>query len=309
MIAFAFPGQGVQRPGLGRPWTRHPSWALVEQCAAGCGLDLERLLTADLPRGVVAATENAQPAVLVASLLAHDALVAAGVRPDLCVGHSLGEVTALAAAGVLDAAVVARLVGDRGRAMADAAAEVDGAMTAVSGLSAAEVSRCCTDPARVWVATDNAPEQVAIAGHRTHVDRTARICSSRGARTVVPLDVAGAFHTPMMRPAVDRLAPVVAALPSSEPLVPVLSAVDAQLHAERSGWQERVLAQLVEPVRWREASETAVDAGLTTVVEIGPGHVLRNLLRRRWPQLRVLSVATPDDVVAVAEALRPVQAG
>lgn len=303
MIAFAFPGQGVQRAGLGLAWSAHPAWDLVDAVSEACAVDVEHLLLDDVSSGDLAATERAQPAVLTASLLALRALRAEGVAPDVCLGHSLGEVSALVASGTLDEVGAAMLVGHRSRAMAAACAGGRGTMVAVNGLPGSEVAACCAATRGAWVASENAPEQTVVGGARLAVAEVAAACTARGARSTVPLGVAGAFHTPLMAPAAHELEPVAAAIRFDRGDVAVVSGVDGRSHAGAEGWQGRLVAQLVQPVRWREASERAVTAGVTTFVEVGPGRVLGNLVRRRWPHLDVHYVASPNDVGMVASAL------
>ena len=205
MLAFIFPGQGSQRPGMGRPWVEHPSWEVVTEASEVAGRDLARLLL-EAEQDKLTLTGNAQLASFVLSLVVLDAIERVGVEPTLCAGHSLGEYTALAAAGALGFEDGVRLVVERGEAMHHAAEEQPGTMAAVLGASdddaEAAFQRAEGD---VWVANYNAPGQVVISGEPEAVKRAGAIAKELGARKVMPLPVAGAFHTILMAPARARL--------------------------------------------------------------------------------------------------------
>ena len=296
MLAFTFPGQGSQRPGMGRPWLEHPSWEVVEEASAVSGRDLAHLLL-HAGQEELTLTANAQLATFVLSLVVLDAIERVGLAPTVCAGHSLGEYSALAAAGALPFADGVRLVVERGEAMHQAAEERQGTMAAVLGADDHVVEIACQRAeADVWVANYNAPGQVVIAGDPDAVRRAGELARQAGARKVLPFPVAGAFHTALMAPARPRLRKALANTAFGPCEVPVVANVDACAHEQAADWPGLLSAQLCSPVRWRQTLGTVVDLGATVVVEVGPGGVLTGLARRATPQLKALAVATPDQL-------------
>lgn len=302
MLAFIFPGQGSQRPGMGAPWAEHPSWEVVAEAADIAGRDIEHLLL-HADQEELTPTANAQLATFVLSSVVLDAIERVGLVPTLCAGHSLGEYTALAAAGALSFEDGVRLVAERGAAMHDAAEERPGTMAAVMGADDDSVDAACRRAeGDVWVANYNAPGQVVIAGEPAAVERAGHLAKDLGARKVVRLPVAGAFHTMMMAPARDRLRKALAAAGFTDPEIPVVANVDARAHSEAASWPSLLSAQLCSPVRWRQTLATLADLGATVAVEVGAGGVLTGLTRRVLPDVRAVSVASPADLDAVVDA-------
>ncbi len=300
MLALTFPGQGSQRPGMGSAWTDTPSWAIVDRASEVVGRDIGALLL-DADADELRATRNAQLTTFVASLVALDALRRAGLpQPDAVAGHSLGEYTALTAAGALAAEDGVRLVAARGEAMQAAADARPGTMAAVLGLDVAEVEAACESVDEAWVANDNAPGQVVVAGTAAGVEAAGSAAKERGARKVMPLPVGGAFHTPLMAPAAEGLRAALAAVTFAEPRPAVVANVDATPHAGADEWRDLLAEQLCRPVRWRPSLE---QLGAGVVVEVGPGGVLTGMTKRTLPEARALSVSEPDHVDATLAAL------
>ena len=291
---------------MGRAWLDHASWAVVDEASDLVGTDLRHLLVhADADE--LAHTANAQLATFVTSLMALDALRRAGVAPAACAGHSLGEYTALAAAGSLSFTDGLRLVLARGRAMHEAAAARPGTMAAVLGLDDDAVEQACRKAGGdVWVANHNAPGQVVISGQAEAVADAGGVAMDLGARRVLPLPVSGAFHTPFMAPAGEALAEALRATSLRAPRVTVVANVDACPHQEPEEWFDLLLRQLSSPVRWRHSVQRLYDDGATTLVEVGPGGVLSGLARRIVRKAGTASVATPEEVDALATSLPPV---
>lgn len=303
MLAFTFPGQGAQRPGMGAAWSDHPSWALVHRASEITGIDVAHLLV-DATADQLRPTDRAQLATFTLGLVGLDAARRAGLRPAVVAGHSLGELTALVAAGVLEPDAGTRLVAERGAAMAEATASGAGTMAAVLGLEAPDVAAACDGVADdVWPANDNAPGQVVLSGTSAGVAAAAGACRAAGARKVVPIPVAGAFHTPLMAPARDRLATAVADASLADASIDVVSNVDARVHTSAEDWTRLVVAQLCRPVRWRESLLTLVAAGAGVVVELGAGRNLTALARRTVPDVRARAVSTPEDLDALVVEL------
>jgi [acyl-carrier-protein] S-malonyltransferase len=288
-VALVFPGQGSQRPGMGAAWRETPGWSLVEQACEVAGRDLGRLLL-DADADELRATREAQVATFLASLLVHAALPQVDVA--VVAGHSLGEFTALVAAGVLTPTDGLRLVVERGEAMQAAADAAPGTMAAVLGMQDDDVARVLDGVEGAWAANDNAPAHVVVSGTVEGVTAAGEALKAAGARRVLPLAVGGAFHTPLMEPARARLDRALRTASWLDPVLPALSAVTAAPY-ERD-WPELLSRQLTAPVRWRQTVE-ALD-GVDTVLEVGPGGVLTGLVKRCRPELRAVSVSSPEEV-------------
>src|SRR4249919_2137891 len=236
MLAFTFPGQGSQRPGMGRPWADHESWELVEEASIHAERDVSRLLL-DADADELKDTRNAQLCTFVTSLMVVDAVERLGIEPGACAGHSLGEYTALTASGALSFDEGVRLVSERAQAMHDAGVDNPGTMAAVLGLDDEDVEIACRRADDdVWVANFNAPGQVVIAGSSEGVAKASAIAKDLGAKRVMPLPVSGAFHTPYMAPARDRLRKAIAEANPRDTDVPIVSNVDALPHDRGDEW-------------------------------------------------------------------------
>lgn len=308
MLAFTFPGQGSQQPGMGAPWVQHPSWALVERASQASGRDVASLLL-DADAEELRRTENAQLSTYVLSLVVHDAVQALGVRCHRAAGHSLGEYSALTATGALALDDGVRLVAERGAAMQAAADSRPGTMAAVLGADDDVVAEACTEAAGdVWVANTNGAGQVVIAGDPAAVEEAGAIAKGLGARKVMPLPVGGAFHTPFMAPAAARLQAAIDQTTFAAASVPIVANVDALPHQRADEWAELLAAQLTTPVRWRQTVDRMVADGVTTFVELGPGTVLTGVAKRQAPGATARAAATPEALDAVVEAARQVQA-
>ena len=301
MLAFTFPGQGSQRPGMGLPWRDHESWELVDEASDIAGRDVGALLC-DADAGQLKDTRNAQLTTFVSSLMVLDAVERLGIAPSYCAGHSLGEYTALTATGALGFDDGIRLVCERSSAMHDAGIAQPGTMSAVLGLDDDQVDVACRRAdAEVWVANFNAPGQVVIAGSPDGVAAATTHAKELGAKKVMPLQVAGAFHTPFMTAARDRLRAALADADPRDSDVPVVSNVDALPHDQAADWPSLLSAQLSSPVRWKHCLLALADAGVTDFAELGPGAVLTGMAKRTVSGSRTISVATPEDLDKLLE--------
>ena len=301
MLAFTFPGQGSQRPGMGRPWVDHESWELVEEASEVAGRDVARLLL-DADADELKDTRNAQLTTFVSSLMVLDAVERLGIEPSFCAGHSLGEYTALTATGALSFDDGVRLVVERADAMHDAGSDNPGTMAAVLGLDDDQVEVACRRAdSDVWVANFNAPGQVVIAGSPEGVAKASVVAKELGAKKVMPLQVSGAFHTPFMQPARDRLRKALAEASPRDTEVPVISNVDSLAHASGSEWSSLLSAQLVSPVRWKHCLLTLGELGVTDFAELGPGGVLTGMAKRTVDGARTISIATPEELDKLLE--------
>jgi [acyl-carrier-protein] S-malonyltransferase len=288
---------------MGRAWVEHPSWEVVEEASAVAGRDLSHLLL-DADAAELTLTANAQLATYVLSLVVLDGIERVGIEPRVCAGHSLGEYTALAASGALGFEDGVQLVAERGHAMHDAAQERPGTMAAVLGADDDTVEAACQRAeGEVWVANYNAPGQVAIAGTVDAVKTAGDLAKEMGAKKVVPLQVAGAFHTALMAPARSWLRKALSETTFLAPEVPVVANVDARAHDRADDWAGLLSAQLCSPVRWRQSLEALARMGATRLVEVGPGGVLTGLVRRTVPDVDASAVASPDDLDTLVESV------
>jgi [acyl-carrier-protein] S-malonyltransferase len=286
---------------MGRPWEGHESWELVGDASDVAGRDVARLLL-DADAEELKDTRNAQLTTFVSSLMVLDAVERLGIEPSFCAGHSLGEYTALTATGALSFEDGVRLVVERADAMHEAGTVNPGTMAAVLGLDDDQVEVACRlADSDVWVANFNAPGQVVIAGSIEGVDAAGRHAKDLGAKRVMPLQVSGAFHTPYMTAARERLRAAIAMASPRDTEVPVVSNVDAQPHATGEEWSALLSAQLSSPVRWKHCLLSLADAGVSGFVELGPGGVLTGMAKRTVESLRTISVSTPDELDRLIE--------
>jgi [acyl-carrier-protein] S-malonyltransferase len=286
---------------MGRPWHNHESWELVDEASEIAQRDIGRLLL-DADADELKDTRNAQLTTFVSSLMVLDAVERLGVEPSICAGHSLGEYTALTANGALGFDDGVRLVVERGDAMHEAGESSPGAMSAVLGLDDDLVEVACrrADDS-VWVANFNAPGQVVIAGSPSGIEKATHHAKELGAKKVMPLPVSGAFHTPLMNPARDRLRVALAAAKPRDADVPIVSNVDALLHQRGDEWVSLLSAQLCSPVRWKQVLLELQKQSVAGYVELGPGGVLSGMVKRTLDGARAISVATPEELDKLLE--------
>ena len=294
MIAFVFPGQGAQKVGMGRslaaafPICRDT----FEEADAALGESLSTLCF-EGPDDRLMLTENTQPAILAMSTAAARLATSRGLTPSFAAGHSLGEYSAHVAAGTLSFADALRTVRRRGRYMQDAVPVGAGGMAAILGLDADGVARACAEAAQGQVVTPanlNAPGQIVIAGHAEAVARAGERAKALGAKRAIPLAVSAPFHCPLMKPAEDRLAPELRALPSHDPAFPVIANVDAQPKRTATEAIEALVRQVSSPVRWEDVVKRLIADGARTFVELGPGAVLAGLIKKIDRSVTVVSV-------------------
>ncbi len=303
-IAFVFPGQGSQAVGMGRDLGEQSArWADVN---AALGFDLRRLCF-EGPEAELMLTANTQPAILSASVIALDALTSANIRCDFVAGHSLGEYSALVAAGALSFPDAARTVRARGQFMQEAVPAGEGAMAAIIGLDRTLVAQACEEAGGegpVQVANLNAPGQTVIAGATRAVKRAAEIAKAKGAKRAVLLPVSAPFHSALLAPAAARLEDVLHGVPIRDLQVPLVTNVDAEPLRDGARVVETLVRQVTAPVRWEEVVARLLKEGAETFVEVGPGKVLSGLIRRIAPGARVLNVEDRASLAATTEALR-----
>jgi [acyl-carrier-protein] S-malonyltransferase len=312
-VALVFPGQGSQKVGMGRDWAERSAAArrTFEEADDALGEALSRLCW-EGPEEDLALTANTQPAVLVCSVAIHRALVEEGVEldPAAVAGHSLGEYTALVAAGALPFADAVRLVRRRGELMQQAVAPGVGAMAAILALGTEEVEAAVAQAAAelpeevVTVANLNAPGQTVIAGHAAAVERACELAKEAGAKKATMLAVSAPFHSPLMAPARRGMAPLLAAAPLGDAAVPVVVNVDARAERAAVALRDALERQIDGPVRWVESVEHMErEMGIRRFVEIGPGNVLSGMVRRIVETGQTVSVAEPKNLDKLAAVL------
>jgi [acyl-carrier-protein] S-malonyltransferase len=303
LIAFIFPGQGSQKVGMGRALA--DAFPICRDAFAEADEALGEPLSTrcfDGPDDQLVLTENTQPAILAVSTAACRLLQSRGVEPDFVAGHSLGEYSANVAAGTFAFADAARIVRRRGRYMQEAVPVGTGAMAAILGLDADAVAEACAEASEgevVSPANLNGAGQVVIAGTRAAVARAGDRAKARGARRVIPLTVSAPFHCALMKPAEERLAPELRALPQHDPRVPVVANVDAEPKRTARAAVEALIAQVASPVRWEDVVNRLASEGVTTYVEVGQGTVLSGLVKKIHREATVLSFSSPDDLAAI----------
>jgi [acyl-carrier-protein] S-malonyltransferase len=303
LVAFCFPGQGSLAVGMGREVAETVPEAMdvFAQASQAAGLDLRRLCF-EAPEEELVETEVQQPALVATSLAILAAIRARGLKPDFVIGHSVGEFAALAAAGAMKVEEAVAVVRERGLAMAEAARTNPGSMAAILGLDDEQVERICRRILNVWPANYNCPGQVVVSGENPAVDEACELAEREGARRAVKLRVSGAFHSPLVARAADRLRPALDRVKFAEPAAPFMSTVTARIEdAKRMG--PLLVEQLTAPVRFTQAAQALLREGVHTFVEVGPGNVLAGLVKRIDRNVNTISVSTPESLDKLEETL------
>lgn len=312
MRAFVFPGQGSQAVGMGKALRDASQTArdVFGEVDEALQQNLSRLMF-EGPLDELTLTENAQPAIMAVSLavvrvLEKDAGVSLADKAAYVAGHSLGEYSALAAAGALELSQTAKLLKLRGQSMQAAVPVGEGAMAALLGLDLPEAQAVAEEAAQGEVCTaanDNAPGQVVVSGHKAAVERAIEIAKGKGAKRALLLPVSAPFHCPLMQPAADRMAEALAGAAIMAPFVPVVANVTAAPVSSPDEIRQLLVEQVTGAVRWRESVEEMVKLGVTTFVECGAGKVLSGLVKRINRDATTISIETPDDVEAFLKTL------
>jgi [acyl-carrier-protein] S-malonyltransferase len=297
-IAFIFPGQGSQHAGMGRDLAANypPARAVFDEADAALGFELSGLCF-NGPEEELQLTANTQPAILTASVAAFRALEAKGVTPDFVAGHSLGEYSALVAAGSLSLFDAVRLVRRRGELMQDAVPVGIGAMAAILGIDAVQVIEACSIASGDQIcapANFNTPSQTVLAGHREAVERAIEECKERGAKRAMMLKVSAPFHSPLMMPAQEKMTGPLRGTTFNDLSIPLINNVDAALVTSGPVACEALIRQISAPVRWTDIIFKMFEQGVDTFVEVGPGKVLAGLVksiaREAEKEIRLLTV-------------------
>ena len=302
-VAFMFPGQGSLEEGMGREIVEAvPEAMAVFARAARRPASISIKLCFDTPLAELVQTENQQPALVATSLAINEAIRARGIEPHFVVGHSVGEFAALAAVRSLSPAEAIALVRERGLAMAAAAKEMPGTMAAILGLEDEVVESICHKIQNVWPANYNCPGQIVVSGAAGAVDECCDEAEQAGARRAIRLRVSGAFHSPLVERAAERLRPAIERVNFKEPLAPFVSTVTAKLENAQH-YRTLLVEQLTAPVKFTQAAGELLRNGVTVFVEVGPGNVLSGLLKRIDTRVRVISVNNLRSLNELEQAL------
>jgi [acyl-carrier-protein] S-malonyltransferase len=298
-VAFLFPGQGSQHAGMGADLLQDPEIAeLAGRCAEAASVDLSRLLT-EADDDELRLTTNAQPALLFMGMALARLLARRGIRPAAAAGHSIGEYAALCVAGAVEPEAAMRIVVERARAMAEAAPPGTSSMAAVVGLDSQAIETALIGVPDVWPANYNTPTQTVVGGTMLGLERASERLLEAGARRVVPLNVAAAFHTPLVAPAGRALRGALDVAGWRQPDLPVVANLTAEPYRDPLGIPAALERQLSSPVRWSDSVRRLVELGCDRFVEVGPKRVLTSMMRELAPAAEARSASSPRAVEAL----------
>lgn len=304
-LAFVFPGQGSQTVGMMDSWQDNKVVLdTIKQGSESLGQDLS-VLMAQGPADQLNLTTNTQPVMLVASVAIYRAWIeAGGPKPELMAGHSLGEYSALTAAGVFDLSTAVKLVRIRADAMQQAVPVGTGSMAAILGLDDATVEKVCAEAAQgeiVEAVNFNAPAQVVIAGHKSAIERACELAKEAGAKRALPLPVSAPFHSTLLKPAADILSKAISELTLAKPEIDVINNVDVKINNDPESISDALVRQSYHPVQWVKTIKLMKEKGITHIVECGPGKVLTGLIKRIDKDIQGLSINDPESLKTVLE--------
>jgi [acyl-carrier-protein] S-malonyltransferase len=311
-IAFVFPGQASQYTGMGKELAdNHPvAKAVFDEADKALGFSISQMCFAGSEEDLKL-TANTQPAILTVSVAAHRVLMEKGIAPDFVAGHSLGEYSALVAAGSLKFPDAVQIVRKRGTYMQEAVLSGEGAMAAIMGLSPAVVLDACKRAAEGKVCSPanlNSPEQTVISGHADAVKRAVEIASQLGAKRAVVLSVSAPFHCALMMPAQEKLENDLRKTEFAALRFPLVTNVDADTETSGDEARDALIRQVTNPVRWEESVRELIDEGVNTFIEVGPGRVLSGLLRQIERSVSTLNVEDEKSLTATAQKIAQARA-
>ncbi|EZP78005.1 malonyl CoA-acyl carrier protein transacylase [Parageobacillus genomosp. 1] len=308
-IAFIFPGQGSQTVGMGKDIAESDAnaRALFQAADERLGFSLSSLIF-EGPQETLTLTYNAQPALLTTSIALLEKVKEAGITADYVAGHSLGEYTALVAAGALSFADAVYAVRKRGEFMEEAVPAGEGTMAAVLGMDAAALEAVTNEVSAqgdpVQLANLNCPGQIVISGSKAGVEKAGQLAKERGAKRVIPLEVSGPFHSSLMKPAAGKLQEVLNGIAIHDAKIPVIANVTAEPVVKKEEISRLLIEQLYSPVRWEESVQTMIALGVDTFIEIGPGKVLSGLVKKIDRNVRVHAVNDLETLKSTVAAVK-----
>ena len=302
-IAFCYPGQGVQHVGMAEGFVTSDSrYAdMVAKASEASGVDMNRLLFE--PNEDINITEYTQPALVTACCIITDALLKAGIKPDVTAGLSLGEFCSLYVAGAMSFEDAVRLTRIRGRLMSNAVPAGEGTMAAVIGLTQEQVEAVTDEIENVWPANFNCPGQIVITGKKEAVHEAMPKLEAAGAKKVVELNVSGPFHSPLLKVAGEELAEELAKVELDDLKIPYFANASAEKITDKAQIKALLEKQVYSPVRWEQTLYELEKMGVDTIIEVGPGKTIAGFVRKTVPQIKVIGVATPEDLAALPEKL------
>jgi len=302
-IAFCYPGQGVQHVGMAEGFVKSDNYYadMVATASKASGLDMNRLLYE--PNDDINITEYTQPALVTACCMITDALLTAGIRPDITAGLSLGEYCSLYVAGALSFEDAVRLTRIRGRLMSSAVPAGEGSMAAVIGLDAGTVESITDGIDGCWPANYNCPGQIVITGRKEAIAEAMPKCTVAGALKVVELNVSGPFHSPLLKGAGEELGKELEKIEPGSLKLPYIPNVTASPVSDKAQIKELLKAQVSSPVKWEQTLYVMEKMGVDTILEVGPGRTIAGFVRKTVPSIKVIGVAAPEDINKVLEKI------
>ena len=302
-IAFCYPGQGVQQVGMAEAFVKSDAryQEMVDAASKASGIDMNKLLFE--PNEDINITEYTQPALVTACCIITDALLKAGVKPEVTAGLSLGEYCSLYAAGALSFEDAVRLTRIRGRLMSTAVPAGEGSMAAVIGLDKAQVESVTDTIENVWPANFNCPGQIVITGKKEAVAEAMPKLSEAGALKVVELNVSGPFHSPLLKSAGEELSKELENVELGDLKIPYFANVNASEITDKAQIKELLKEQVYSPVRWEQTLYELEKMGVDTIVEVGPGRTIAGFVRKTVPSIKVIGVSTPEDIEKLLEKI------
>ena len=302
-IAFCYPGQGVQHVGMAEGFVRSDEHYadMISEASKASGVDMEKLLFE--PNEDINITEYTQPALVTACCIITDALLLAGIKPDVTAGLSLGEYCSLYVAGAMSFEDAVRLTRIRGKLMSSEVPAGEGSMAAVIGLDVDTIENAIKDIEGVWCANFNCPGQIVITGKKEAVQAAMPLLTEGGAKKVVELNVSGPFHSPLLKGAGDKLAKELETTELKDLKIPYIANANAALISDKAQIKDLLRAQVSSPVRWEQTLYELEKMGVDTIIEVGPGKTIAGFVRKTVPSIKVIGVATPEDIETLAEKL------